>query len=127
MNRTPRFTHFCTGLFTRIHLNTTRARLLALFALVALVSAAAVSASSPRFRELLFGRASGDTAKVVSPTAPRLAPNGLSVSAVPATTATVTTDKSDYLPGETVVISGSGWTAGEIGRASCRERVEVWV
>ena len=26
---------------------------------------------------------------------------------------TVTTDKSDYIPGETVVITGSGWTPGE--------------
>ena len=26
---------------------------------------------------------------------------------------TVTTDKADYQPGETVVITGTGWTAGE--------------
>lgn len=30
--------------------------------------------------------------------------------------ATVTTDKTDYQPGETVVITGSGWTAGETVR-----------
>src|SRR6184192_3500324 len=29
------------------------------------------------------------------------------------TGATVTTDKSDYMPGETVVISGTGWTANQ--------------
>jgi uncharacterized protein YfaS (alpha-2-macroglobulin family) len=27
---------------------------------------------------------------------------------------TVSTDKPDYAPGETVVITGSGWQAGEI-------------
>src|SRR6266700_2665441 len=110
MNSTPRFTYFCTGLFKRIHLNTTRARLLALFSLVALVSTAAVSASSPGFREFLFGRASGDTAKVVNPAVPQLAPNGLTVYAA---AATVATDKSDYAPGSTVLISGSDWGPGE--------------
>ena len=29
------------------------------------------------------------------------------------TGATVTTDKADYAPGETVVISGTGWTANQ--------------
>ena len=47
------------------------------------------------------------------------------------------TDKTDYAPGEVIIIAGSGWDPGEavtvllheepaipeIGRASCRERV----
>ena len=36
-----------------------------------------------------------------------------SAPALAASGATVTTDKTDYQPGETVVISGSGWAAGE--------------
>jgi hypothetical protein len=38
-----------------------------------------------------------------------------SISSVSAqsTVATVTTDKADYSPGETVVIEGDGWDAGE--------------
>ena len=35
------------------------------------------------------------------------------LEATGATGATVTTDKLDYAPGETVVITGSGWTANE--------------
>src|SRR5437016_12969402 len=33
--------------------------------------------------------------------------------ALPASAATVATDKADYAPGETVVITGSGWEPGE--------------
>ena len=35
-------------------------------------------------------------------------------SAALAQTATVTTDKSDYAPGEIVIITGSGWQPGEV-------------
>ena len=35
--------------------------------------------------------------------------------------ATVTTDKTDYLPGEMVVISGSGWAAGETVSLTLRQ------
>lgn len=34
--------------------------------------------------------------------------------------ATVTTDKTDYQPGETVIITGSGWAAGETVRLAVR-------
>src|SRR5262249_28334349 len=37
----------------------------------------------------------------------------LATLALPASAATVATDKADYAPGETVVITGSGWEAGE--------------
>ena len=37
----------------------------------------------------------------------------LAALAVPASAATVATDKPDYAPGQTVVITGSGWEPGE--------------
>src|SRR5437016_2381348 len=37
----------------------------------------------------------------------------LAALALPASAATVATDKPDYAPGETVVITGSGWEPGE--------------
>src|SRR6059058_5136888 len=37
----------------------------------------------------------------------------LAALAVPASAATVATDKADYAPGENVVITGSGWEPGE--------------
>src|SRR5438046_6834390 len=37
----------------------------------------------------------------------------LAALALPASAATVATDKADYAPGETVVITGSGWEPGE--------------
>lgn len=36
-----------------------------------------------------------------------------SLPTTPTTVATVMTDKSDYIPGETVLITGSGWEPGE--------------
>ncbi len=115
MNKLPPSTQSYTRLFTAIHLNTTRARLLALFALVALVSTAVVSASSNEsIRELLFGRASaGASKKGVDRTKPVWLKR-LSVSAVTAAEATVTTNRTDYAPGATVVITGSGWQPGEV-------------
>ncbi len=89
--------------------------MLALFALVALVSTAVVSASSNEsIRELLFGRASaGASKKGVDRTKPVWLKR-LSVSAVTAAEATVTTNRTDYAPGATVVITGSGWQPGEV-------------
>src|SRR6516164_10565741 len=56
----------------------------------------------------------------VSPTRPELAPHqrasgsGLNLMEGPGPDGeTVTTDKSDYEPGDTVVISGTGWTPNE--------------
>src|SRR5438128_11932315 len=37
----------------------------------------------------------------------------LAALALPASAATVATDKADYHPGENVVITGSGWEPGE--------------
>src|SRR5947207_9048617 len=37
----------------------------------------------------------------------------LATLALPASAATVATDKADYSPGQTVVITGSGWEPGE--------------
>src|SRR5437870_2850332 len=37
----------------------------------------------------------------------------LATLALPASAATVATDKADYAPGQTVVITGSGWEPGE--------------
>src|SRR5213594_4937521 len=37
----------------------------------------------------------------------------LAALALPASAATVATDKLDYAPGQTVVITGSGWEPGE--------------
>lgn len=42
-------------------------------------------------------------------------------AAAAASDATVTTDKTDYQPGETVVISGSGWAAGETVSLTLKE------
>src|SRR5437016_11286142 len=56
----------------------------------------------------------------LSPSGPGLLPHQRTSSSnftlmeMPGSTgATVTTDKSDYMPGETVVISGTGWTANQ--------------
>jgi hypothetical protein len=56
----------------------------------------------------------------VSPSGPGLVPgqrassSSLSLMEAPGSNgATVTTDKADYAPGETVVISGTGWTANQ--------------
>src|SRR5260370_35930236 len=44
----------------------------------------------------------------------RASSSTFSLMEAPASTgATVTTDKTDYVPGETVVISGTGWTANQ--------------
>src|SRR5437899_10000216 len=37
----------------------------------------------------------------------------LAALSLPARAATVATDKADYAPGETVIITGSGWEPGE--------------
>src|SRR5712691_9237565 len=51
----------------------------------------------------------------VKPTTTALAPLPIKLRSYRASalTATVTTDKVDYQPGDTVVITGTGWQAGE--------------
>src|SRR5713226_2654470 len=58
---------------------------------------------------------SGDVAKAVNLSSAHL------LAAKAATGATVQTDRSDYYPGENVVITGSGWQAGEVVSLSLQE------
>jgi Domain of unknown function (DUF5011) len=92
-----------------------RVRLLAVLTLAAaLLTAAFNSTSAASHAGRLFGGASH--AKAATPAAPPARHHLAGAPALDeaaAADASVTTDKTDYNPGETVVISGSGFAAGE--------------
>ena len=88
-----------------------RALLLAACTLIAaLTTAAFTSASAAKFVSRLQGGQSSSPAKHSPAASPALR---RAWEGAVAADATVTTDKTDYQPGETVVISGSGFAAGE--------------
>lgn len=83
---------------------------------IAMATALAVSPISYAMlgtRAATRGNASNSARKSALSSRVMLKPSILKPSEGTTSLAVVTTDKTDYLPGETVVISGSGWMAGE--------------
>jgi len=96
-----------------------RIQLIVLFASVAIVTGLAVtSVSLASFRGMLVGGSWGASGSLPSDKATenykklaflRIATSVSEANLSVASSATIATDKSDYAPGETVIITGSGW------------------
>ena len=83
-------------------------RMLALFVLVAVITATAFSLpSSAKLIENIFSNTP------LTPAAHQASATGANLNAPAEETPVITTDKSDYEPGETITFTGTNWTPGE--------------